>query len=81
MNRGWVMSVLLAALATGAQDPAAKKEYAKDGVLWAASWKEAYDEAYLRNVPIFVAFHKDDSALCLAMADSVYTDKTFIEAS
>jgi len=81
MKRGWVLLGALACLVIGAQDPAAKKEYAKDGVLWAASWKEAYDEAFFRNVPIFVAFHKDDSEPCRAMAETVYTDKVFIEAS
>ncbi|HTF56133.1 MAG TPA: hypothetical protein VK661_02600, partial [Planctomycetota bacterium] len=81
MNRRWVFAVILAGLAIGAQDPAGKKEYPKDGVFWAASWKEAYDEAFLRNVPIFVAFHQDDSEACLSMANSVYTDKKLIEAS
>jgi len=72
---------VLALLASGAQDPEAKKEYAKDGVLWAASWKEAQEEAFFRNVPIYIAFHKDESDPCLEMANTVYPDKKFIEAS
>jgi hypothetical protein len=80
--RRWAIAMgFLASVTTGAQDPPVKKDYPKDGVFWAASWKEAQDEAYFRNVPMHIAFHKDDSDPCLLMADSVYTEKKFIEAS
>jgi hypothetical protein len=81
MNRWVIAAGLLASVTTGAQDPPAKKEYPKDGVYWASSWREAQDEALYRNAPLHIAFHKDDSDACLQMANSVYTDKKFIEAS
>jgi len=29
------------------------------GIQWSKTWKEALEEAKIRNVPIHVAFHKD----------------------
>ena len=75
--RRWLVAAAL--LALGAQEPAAKKEYAKDGVLWGRTWYEAFEEARLRNVPIHFAIH-DDSEDCAAMA-AVYADPKYVEAS
>jgi hypothetical protein len=51
----------LAAIALAfAAVPAFAKPPAGPEMRWAHSWKEALQEAKERNVPIMVAFHKDN---------------------
>ena len=60
MNRLAAVAAVLALAGLGAQDKKFKKNYAQDGVYWAASWEEALKEAKERNVGIHVAVHKDN---------------------
>ena len=60
MNRWIAAGMVLAVASMGAQEHKFKKNYAQDGVYWAASWEEALKEAKARNVPIHVAVHKDN---------------------
>jgi len=55
-----VAAIILAATAMGAQERKFKKNYAQDGVWWAASWDEAVKEAKARNAPIHFTIHKDN---------------------
>lgn len=73
--------LLLATFGNGAQEVRrVAKDYPKDGVYWSKSWKEIYAEVWNRNVPVFIAVHKDGSEGCAAMA-SLYREKRFIETS
>jgi hypothetical protein len=62
MKRIALPLALLAAATAVAGDRDAKKpaQVPKDYVKWAANWDEAFREAKERNVPIHVAFHKDN---------------------
>jgi len=60
MKRWMAVGMVLGIAALGAQEHKFKKNYAQDGVYWAASWEEALAEAKARNVPIHVAVHKDN---------------------
>ena len=81
MRRLLALTAILAATGMAGQEGRrAARDYPKDGVYWVGTWKDAIGEAANRNVPIFVAFHKDGSAPCDALA-SVYRDRRFIESS
>jgi hypothetical protein len=60
MTRLAAVVAVLALAGLGAQDKKFKKNYAQDGVYWAASWEEALKEAKERNVGIHLAAHKDN---------------------
>ena len=60
MKRLTAVVAILSIAALGAQERKFKKNYAQDGVYWAASWEEALKEAKERNVPIHFAVHKDN---------------------
>ena len=60
MNR-YVLPVLaLAATAALAGGPDKPAKVPADSIKWATSWDEAIREAKERNVPIHVAYHKDN---------------------
>src|SRR5690349_19171511 len=81
MKRIAISALVLAVASLGAQEGRRTvKDYPKDGVYWSKTWNEALKEAGGRNVPIFIAFHKDGSEDCDAMA-ALYRDKRFIECS
>ncbi|HZN61963.1 MAG TPA: hypothetical protein VFC90_06115 [Planctomycetota bacterium] len=60
MKRLTAVVAILAIAGMGAQDRKFKKNYAQDGVYWAASWEDALKEAKERNVGIHLAVHKDN---------------------
>ncbi len=60
MKRLTAVVAILAVAALGAQERKFKKNYAQDGVYWAASWEDALKEAKERNVGIHFAVHKDN---------------------
>jgi hypothetical protein len=45
---------------TGDRDKDKPAQVPKESIRWAHSWEEALAEAKERNVPIHVAFHKDN---------------------
>lgn len=45
---------------SGASALAKPPDNAGPAMRWARSWKEAQEEAKVRNVPIMFAFHKDN---------------------
>jgi len=77
------VAILLAALSVRAQDEGPKKlvkDYPKVGVYWSTTWLSASDEALARNVPMFIAHHKDGTPACEVEAQ-MYRDPKFIEKS
>jgi hypothetical protein len=77
------VTILLAGLSVRAQDEGPKKlvkNYPKEGVYWSITWLSGHDEATMRNVPIFIAHHKDGSKACETAAE-IYRDPKFIEKS
>lgn len=60
MKRFTAVVAVLAVATLGAQERKVKKNYAQDGVYWAANWEEALKEAKERNVGIHIAYHKDN---------------------
>jgi hypothetical protein len=83
MAKRAAVAILLAALSVRAQDEGPKKlvkDYPKTGVYWATTWLSGCDEATARNVPLFIAHHKDGEPACEVEAQ-MYRDPKFIEKS
>lgn len=67
---GWGSAIAFVALmAVSADEPT---------ILWARSWEAAYEEARLRNVPIFVAFLKDGCPGSMAMQGDAFRDRMLV---
>src|SRR5687768_13389 len=79
--RAWTALACLSFLSLGAQERPLRSNYPKDGIGWATTWKAAWQESIDRGVPMMVAFLQDENDDSKEQAETVFTDRKYIEAS